>query len=127
MHDLSQKDPVSPKPVFVQKMIQLTPERSFTLFLSYDPSVIHIRISPFIPVAIQVVSVFVCCVVSMPFHIQFPPYLAMTSQNDVRSDEIVGSGGPSCNQFTLFIESSMTDVGTLHGYVDGDVSSHVNW
>ncbi len=63
----------------------------------------------------------------MPSHIQFLPHLAMESQNDVGSDGIVGSDGPSCNLLTLFIKSSTAEVGTPPGYVGGDVSSHVNW
>ena len=67
VHDLSQKDPVSCKPIFVQKMIQPTPERLFALFLLYNLSVIHIRVPPFIPAAIQVVFVLVCCVGSIVY------------------------------------------------------------
>jgi hypothetical protein len=111
----------------VQKMIQPTPERLFALFLLYNLSVTHIRVPPFIPAAIQVVSIFDCYVASIPSHIQFLPHLAMISLKDVRSDEIVGSGGPSCSLFTLFLESRMTGVGTPCGYVDRDFSSRVNW
>ncbi len=124
---LSQNDPVSRKPIFLQKIIQPTPERLFALFLSYGLSVNHIRVPPFIPLAIQVVSVFVCCVASMPSHIRFLPHLAMKPQNNVGSDGIVGSDGPSYNLFALFIKSSMTEVETLRRYVGGDVSYRVNW
>ncbi len=49
---LSQNDPVICKPIFLQKIIQPTSERSFALFLLYDMSVVHIRVPPFISLAV---------------------------------------------------------------------------
>ena len=92
--DLSQKDPVILLPVVLQNIIQPTPKRSATLFMLYDPSVVHMRDPSVIPSAIHFISSLGYSLGLMSFHIQFPPHVAMDSQNECESVGVGRGNGP---------------------------------
>jgi hypothetical protein len=106
---------------FFQNMIHPTPDRSTACFLLYDLSAVHIRVPAFSPTAIHKVSALVAWLSSLSSHIrQFPPHVAIYSQNDRVLDVSTGRPDPSCSLFTLLIDRATTDVGTPVRLFSGD-------
>jgi hypothetical protein len=102
-------------PVCEQKIIHPMPERFAAFFLSYNPSVVQIRVPFVIPSATHVRLSFECVPASIPSHIQVPPQVEINSQN-VR-DVFVSFGdlGPSWSLVTVVADISITEVGIPKG------------
>jgi hypothetical protein len=119
VEDRSQKAPVILRPVFLQKIIQPTPERSSAFFLSYDPSVVQMS-NPFvIPTAIHDISSLEGAPESISSHIQVPPHAARNSQKDCVLSLGVRDSELSWSLFTLHSDIPTTEVGIPVGILGG--------
>jgi hypothetical protein len=106
----------------LQNIIHPTSDRLAARFLSYNPSVVHIRVSAFKPSAIQDASVLVVWLLSMLSLIQLPTQVEIYFQKDRMVGVSAGNSDPSWNLFTLLDESTSTNVETPCGFLDGEIS-----
>ncbi len=109
--DFSQKEPVMRNPVLLQKIIHPTPLRSLALFLSYEPSVTHIREPRVRPSAIYDISDGEQLPGSTPFHIHAPPQLQRNSQKSISFSFSSARVGPSDSLVTSWMLRPDTEVG----------------
>jgi hypothetical protein len=109
--NLFQKVPVKRRPVYVQNIIQPTPNKSATFFQLYDPSVTHTSVFDFMPSINQVSSCFLGWLSLTPSHIYFPPHVSKTSQKSVGKLGSLASSSPLLSLLTLLFVKLMTDVG----------------
>jgi hypothetical protein len=102
-------------PVCEQKIIHPTPERFAAFFLSYNLSVVQIRVLIVIPSAIHVRLSFECVPALIPSHIQVPPQVETNFQNVCDVFVSFGDVGPSWSLVTVVADISITEAGTPKG------------
>jgi hypothetical protein len=102
-------------PVYEQKIIHPMPEKFAAFFLSYDSSVVQIRVPFVIPSMIHVGLSFECVPASIPSHIPVPPQVEINSQNVCDVFVSFGDLEPSWSLVTVVADISITEVGIPKG------------